>query len=51
MKFGAHLYGTDTKTSDLDYKGIFLPSVEEILLNKIPKCINLSTNKTNIKNE
>lgn len=37
MKFGSHLYGTNTKDSDLDYKGIFMPSKEEIFLNKIPK--------------
>jgi hypothetical protein len=28
MKFGAHLYGTATSNSDVDYKGIFMPSKE-----------------------
>jgi hypothetical protein len=28
MKFGSHLYGTDTDDSDVDYKGVFLPSVD-----------------------
>lgn len=37
IKFGSHLYGTNTKSSDEDYKGIFLPTVEEILLGRIPK--------------
>jgi predicted nucleotidyltransferase len=32
MKFGAHLYGTATSDSDLDYKGIFLPTKEQLLL-------------------
>lgn len=26
IKFGSHLYGTDTPTSDLDLKGIYLPT-------------------------
>lgn len=45
MKFGSHLYGTATKDSDTDYKGIFLPSKEEIFLNKIPKCYSSKTKK------
>ncbi len=43
MKFGSHLYGTATTDSDMDYKGIFLPSREQILLGKIPKCHSFST--------
>jgi len=43
MKFGAHLYGIETSDSDIDYKGIFLPSKEEILLGRIPKCHSYST--------
>jgi len=35
--FGSHLYGTATETSDLDFKGIFLPTVEQIFLGRIPK--------------
>lgn len=31
-KFGSHLYGTDTPESDLDYKGIYIPSARSILL-------------------
>ena len=37
MQFGSHLYGTDTPESDLDYKGIYLPTREQILLGRIPK--------------
>ena len=40
MKFGSHLYGTDTEDSDVDYKGVFLPAKKEILLNK--KCTGRS---------
>jgi len=45
MKFGSHLYGTSTPDSDLDYKGVFLPSKEEVLLNRIPKVYSNSTKK------
>ena len=43
MKFGSHLYGMATSDSDIDYKGIFLPSKEEILLGRVPKCYSYST--------
>lgn len=43
MKFGSHLYGTATTNSDIDYKGVYLPTKEEILLGKIPKCHSYST--------
>lgn len=47
---GSHLFGTNTPTSDKDYKGVYLPEAEDILLGKVKKSINLSTNKTNTKN-
>jgi hypothetical protein len=50
MIFGSHLYGTATSESDLDYKGIFLPSKEEILLGSIPKGYSFSTKATDAKN-
>ena len=31
IKFGSHLYGTDTENSDLDLKGVFLPSKAQLL--------------------
>jgi len=43
MKFGSHLYGTDTPDSDTDYKGIFLPTARQMLLGKIPKCYSYCT--------
>lgn len=43
MQFGSHLYGTATPQSDLDYKGIFLPSKEEVLLGRVPKSYSIST--------
>jgi hypothetical protein len=51
MKFGAHLYGTATESSDLDYKGVFLPAREEILLGRIPKCRARTTGDSRSKNK
>jgi hypothetical protein len=48
--FGSHLYGTDTPDSDKDYKGIFMPTIEDLILQRVPKTINLSTNKSSEKN-
>jgi len=45
MKFGSHLYGTDTKKSDTDYKGIYLPTLREVVLHKDKKSIHLDSNK------
>ncbi len=39
LKFGSHLYGTNTKDSDRDIKGIFMPTKEQIFLGKIPKTL------------
>ena len=44
-RFGSHLYGTDTPESDTDYKGIFMPTKEMVLLGKIPKSINNNKKK------
>jgi hypothetical protein len=50
MKFGAHLYGTATPESDVDYKGIFLPTKEKLLLGRVPKSHNYSTGKDESRN-
>lgn len=50
VRFGSHLYGTNTIESDIDYKGVFLPTKEMICLGKIPKSFNFNTNKLNSKN-
>lgn len=47
MKFGSHLYGTATDSSDSDYKGVFMPSKEQVFLGRIPKSINTGTKKGN----
>lgn len=43
LKFGSHLYGTQTETSDTDYKGVFLPTLEDCILGNIKNSLNLST--------
>lgn len=40
MEFGSTLYGTRVPTSDLDIKGVFKPSAEEILLGRMPAVLN-----------
>lgn len=35
IKFGSHLYGTDTPQSDLDYKAVFVPDARDILLQRV----------------
>ncbi|GAF68313.1 unnamed protein product [marine sediment metagenome] len=47
IRFGSHLYGTNTENSDTDYKGIFLPSREMIFLGKIPKSVRLDSKTDN----
>lgn len=47
MEFGSHLYGTNSPTSDRDYKGVFMPAVGDILMGKIPKSITVSSKKGN----
>ena len=42
IKFGSHLYGTETPTSDLDYKSVFVPPARDIVLQRVKAAI---TNK------
>jgi predicted nucleotidyltransferase len=49
--FGSSLYGTETPgKSDLDLRGIFLPSIGALALNKAPKSLQRSTNRTGQRN-
>lgn len=45
MKFGSHLYGTDTENSDLDMKAVYIPTAREIVLHSYKKTINTSRKK------
>lgn len=35
IKFGSHLYGTSTPTSDIDFKSVHVPSSRDILLQRV----------------
>ena len=47
-KYGSKLYGTDNKNSDTDYKGIFISSIDDILLKKDKE--HWTSKASNIKN-
>ena len=47
---GSHLFGTNTPQSDMDYKGVYLPSAEEILLGTYPLSVNETTGDSDSKN-
>ncbi|MDR2605329.1 MAG: nucleotidyltransferase domain-containing protein [Desulfovibrio sp.] len=49
--FGSTLYGTETPgKSDVDARGIFLPSVDSLILNKAPKSLHFSTGNNERRN-
>lgn len=48
--FGSHLYGTANSDSDVDYKGLYLPSKEDLLLKRTRKSINWKSGNDNEKN-
>lgn len=43
MKFGSHLYGTNTASSDLDIKAVHLPDARDILLQQAKPVISRQT--------
>ena len=47
---GSHLYGLNTPQSDTDYKGVFLPPVKDLILNRASHHIDKSTNKSDNRN-
>jgi hypothetical protein len=47
---GSHLFGTSTPSSDMDYKGVYLPSRDQILLGNYPDAISESTGDMHNKN-
>ena len=47
---GSHLYGLETPNSDVDYKGIFLPELNDLLLEKSPKQMSRTTGDNFSKN-
>ena len=49
-RFGSKLYGTNTPSSDDDYKVIYLPSKESMLLNDWERSFHFNTNTDNTRN-
>lgn len=45
ITYGSHLYGTATEKSDLDIKGVYLPSGKEILLQHVQPVISQKRTK------
>lgn len=45
IKYGSHLYGTNTENSDLDIKGIYLPEARDIVLGRIKETIQIKRPK------
>ena len=39
MRYGSHLYGTDTPQSDIDLKSVYLPEAQDILLQRVKATI------------
>jgi len=50
VKFGSHLYGTDTPESDLDIMGVMAPSIQSLVLQDSPKTIQQSSGPEDGKN-
>ena len=47
---GSHLFGTSTPASDTDFKGVYIPSKEDLLLGNAKSSISIKTNDTGSKN-
>lgn len=43
--FGSHLYGTSLPTSDRDFKAVYMPSADDILLQRVRASINTNGGK------
>jgi hypothetical protein len=45
IKFGSHLYGTDTPSSDVDFKSVYIPEARDIILGRYKKTIQFGRKK------
>ena len=48
--FGSHLYGLNTENSDKDYKSVFIPPIQDLVLENVKHTINTSSNPGDKKN-
>ena len=39
-QYGSHLYGTNTENSDLDFRGVYIPTIDDLILHKDKDEIN-----------
>lgn len=49
MMFGSHVYGTNLPSSDKDFKGVFIPDAQELVMQRAAKHIRNSTKKDDSK--
>ena len=47
---GSYLYGTNSESSDKDYKGVFLPNINDLILGKAPKHYTSTTGSSKERN-
>ena len=45
IKFGSHLYGTNTPESDVDYKSVYVPEAREIVLQRVADSVGVRKDK------
>jgi len=45
MKVGSHLYGTNTPLSDTDFKGVYMPSIDDIVFGDIKHSVKADSKK------
>ena len=50
-QFGSHLYGTNTENSDLDFRGVYIPTINDLILHKDKDEINEELTLFEIKDE
>lgn len=49
-RFGSHLYGTSTENSDQDYKGIYMPTLRDVVNGLYPQQLKYNTGNDQTKN-
>lgn len=47
--FGSHVYGTNVPTSDRDFKGVFIPDAQDLVMQRAAKHVRNSTKKDDSK--
>ena len=45
VKWGSHLYGTSNEFSDEDFKGVYMPTLDDIFLQQVENSIQLGTKR------